>query len=126
MTVNSKFLQHLSKNFWITKNKNSRTFKTAENKHRKKTRKCLEWKFEEMTGKIKCIKLFYLKNSNKSEQKNVIQRINSGVSTRSGFVIPLQLDLVEKVGPKRTRKCLEWKLVAMTGKLICIKMSFLK
>ena len=66
------------------------------------------------------------RNNNKSEQKNVIQRINSGVSTRSGFVIPLKLDLVEKVGPKRTRKCLEWKLVAMTGKLICIKMSFLK
>jgi len=107
-----------NKKFWI--------FVKGERKHRKRTRKCLEWKFEAMTGKIKCIELFYSKNSNKSEQKNVIQRINSGVSTRSGFVIPLKLDLVEKVGPKRTRKCLEWKLMAMTGKLICIKMSFLK
>ena len=104
---------------------------TPKTKNHKKTRECLEWKKQPLTGKLKCIKFTVhsqnsdLTNDIGSQFHKFIKRAAVGTvsSSKTGFAAIIETPNTEN--HKKTRKCLEWEKQPLTGKMKCIKLTII-
>ena len=99
---------------------------TKQEEMREKKTKCLKWKKEPGTGRMKCISLSHPSKLHKLIKRTAMANpmanpitVGTESSPKTGFSAVVQTS--QETMRKKTRECLEWKEEPVTRRMKCIK-----